>query len=80
MGKIVKIKKEQVLDIPNLEARLEAARVAKGLSVSALCRVAEISRDYWYDIVNESLAGAVSEQAFRRIEAALEMDFGVKFD
>lgn len=78
--KNVKIRKELDIEDPTLEKRLEAARIAKGMSVSALCRTAGISRDYWYDIISEAFQGYVSEATFRKIEAALGVDFGVKFD
>lgn len=68
------------IEVPGLGARMEEARKQKKISVSALCREAEISRNYWYDLVEERIKGALEEPTFRRIEAALEADFKVQFN
>jgi hypothetical protein len=38
-----------------------------------------VSRTYWYDIEKETLKGALSIENLRKIEEALEVDFGVEF-
>lgn len=86
----VKVKRviEQEIDIPNLGDRLRDARIevqATGISLAKVCRAAQVSRNYWYQIESENIQGALMVDTLRRIESALSealgrtVDFGVRF-
>lgn len=83
MGALMQVRKitTQVVDIPDLHERIKQARIAIGgrKSLSALCREAEVSRTKWYELEARSDT-SVTWEMLQRIQAALETDFGVKFD
>lgn len=80
---------EQEVDIPDLGGRLRDARIEvqamKGVSLTKVCKAAQISRNYWYQIEAENIQGALMEDTLRRIEFALSealgrtVDLGVRF-
>lgn len=70
----------QTVDDPELANRIRQAQEASGLSVSEVCRKLELSRTYWYKIINDNVAEGLTEATLRKIEAALNIELGVKFD
>ena len=83
---LLKIKRiqETVKEFPNLgkkikEAR-EKARIQDGKSLSSICKEADISRSYWYQLESEDLRSPATEDIIRKIEKTLNVDFGVNFD
>lgn len=76
----VRVKREQEIEVADLGKQLEVARERAGKSVSDVCRDAGISRNYWYQLVAEEVKGALLEPTLRKLEKALNTDFGVKFD
>lgn len=76
----MKVKRSIEREVPGLGKRIRQARKADGRSLEALCGAAGLSRVYWNDIENEKIRGALPEETLRKIEAALDVDFGVQFD
>jgi transcriptional regulator with XRE-family HTH domain len=78
----VKVKRvvEQVADFPGLGSRIKAARESDPRSVSAICRDAGISRQYWYQLEREDLRAPATEEIIRRIEGVLGVSLEVSFD
>ncbi len=70
---------EKEVDVPSLGARIEQARRASNKSLSELCREANVSRNYWYQLEAEEIKGALLEDTLRRIEKVLGIDFEVRF-
>ena len=70
---------ESVKDFPGLGKQIKAARVADERSLVQICREAEISRPYWYQIEEEKLVAPASEEMIRKIERVLGIDLGVSF-
>ena len=80
----IKRVQETIKKFPNIgkkikEAR-EQARIKDGKSLSKICREADISRAYWYQLENEDLRSPATEEIIRKVESALNVDLGVKFD
>ena len=71
---------KQEIDAPGLGQQIRKAREESGRSLSELARATGISRNYWYQLEAESVMGGISEETLRKIEAVLEVDFGVRFD
>lgn len=65
--------------VPNLSRKIRNRRIEMGLSAQALATKSGISLAYWY-LIEKGARPAVSEEMLRRIEKALEIDFGVRFD
>ena len=85
MKSAMRIKKTVVKEIEasGLGERIRLARKTlprNGKSLDTLCSEAGISRTYWYEIESERVRGAVSAEVIEKIEQALGVDFGVKFD
>ncbi|PMB09351.1 transcriptional regulator, partial [Fischerella thermalis CCMEE 5282] len=59
--------------------RIKQARLDSKKSLEQICDEVGVSRTYWYDIEKETLKGALSIENLRKIEEALEVDFGVEF-
>ena len=88
----VKVKRiiEKEVDIPDLGERFKQARLEvqalKGGSLTKVCKAADVSRNYWYQLEREDIKGALLEETLRKIEDALSevlgrtVDLGVKFD
>ncbi|WP_009633772.1 helix-turn-helix domain-containing protein [Synechocystis sp. PCC 7509] len=76
----MKVKRSTEKSSPGLGARIRQARVADNRSVETLCRLAQISRVYWYDIESEKIRGALPEETLRRIEQVLAVNLEVNFD
>lgn len=79
---IVKVRRivKQEVDVPGLGAKIKKARTDSSKSLSALCREVGISRNYWYQLESEVVLGGVAEDTLRKMEAALEVDFDVRFE
>lgn len=71
---------ETVKEFPGLGQRMKQAREKDGRSLTDICRECKLSRSYWYQMENEDLRAPATEDVIRRIEAALKIDLGVKFD
>ena len=72
----------QKIEVEGLGDRIRQAREgakAQGKSLVALCREANLSRQYWYQLEREQIQGALSEETLRKIEAVLGVDLGVEF-
>jgi len=79
-GLQVKRVKEIVGDFPGLGQRIRQAREQDGRSLTEICRESGISRSYWYQLEAEDLRSPATEEVIRKIEQALGVDLGVKFD
>ena len=82
MFTLMKVKRiaETEIDVPGLGARIEQARKKSGKSVTQLCREAQISRNYWYQLEAEKIQGSLLEDTLRKIEQVLSVDLEVNFD
>lgn len=83
---LLKIKRvqETIREFPDLGKKIKQAREeAKrkdGKSLAAICREANISRAYWYQLEAEDLRSPVTEEIIRKIEKTLNIDLEVNFD
>ena len=83
---LLKIKRiqETIKEFPDLGKKIKEARdkakIQEGKSLASICREADISRAYWYQLESEDLRSPATEEIIRRIEKALNVDFGVNFD
>jgi transcriptional regulator with XRE-family HTH domain len=76
----MRVREIREIEVEGLGDRIKAARMASPKSLAAILGEVGVSRTYWYDVENETLKGALSVENLRKIEAALEVDLGVKFD
>lgn len=76
---IMRIRQVKEIDIEGLGDRIKQARLDSKKSLEQICDEVGVSRTYWYDIEKETLKGALSIENLRKIEEALEVDFGVEF-
>ena len=76
----MRIRQVKEIDSHGLGERINKARIASDKSLGQLCDEVGVSRTYWYDIEGETLKGALSIENLRKIEKALGVDFGVKFN
>ncbi|VEP17307.1 XRE family transcriptional regulator [Hyella patelloides LEGE 07179] len=83
---LLKIKRvqETIKEFPHLGKRIkearEKAKIKEGKSLSSICREADISRAYWYQLESEDLRAPATEEIIRKIEQTLNIDLGVTFD
>ena len=83
---LLKIKRiqETIKEFPDLGKKIkqarEEAKTKDGKSLSAICREADISRAYWYQLEAEDLRSPVTEEIIRKIEKTLNIDLEVNFD
>lgn len=75
----MRIRQVKEIDIEGLGDRIKQARLDSKKSLEQICDEVGVSRTYWYDIEKETLKGALSIENLRKIEEALEVDFGVEF-
>ncbi|PMB01054.1 transcriptional regulator [Fischerella thermalis CCMEE 5273] len=75
----MRIRQVKEIDIKGLGDRIKQARLDSKKSLEQICDEVGVSRTYWYDIEKETLKGALSIENLRKIEEALEVDFGVEF-
>jgi transcriptional regulator with XRE-family HTH domain len=71
---------ETVQSFPDLGKRIKQARERDSRSLSQICRECGVSRAYWYQLESEDLRAPATEEIIRKVEAALGVDLGVKFD
>jgi len=75
---------ERVQDFPGLGKKIkqarELARSKDGRSLAGICRECGVSRAYWYQLEKEDLRSPATEEMIRKVEKALGVDFGVKFE
>ncbi len=79
-GFSVKIKETRIVEVKGIGEKINKARLASSKSIEKLCGEVGISRSYWYDIEKEIVRGSLSYENLKKIEKALEIDLGVKFD
>lgn len=87
MSGTMRIRQIKEIEIPDLPQKIKAARIAMAeapepgkKTMEDICREVGLSRTYWYDIEQDRLRGTLSIENLRKIEAALKIDLGVKFD
>ena len=74
------VQKTQTVEVPDLSIRIKEAQRRSGKTVEAICREAAISRQTWYNIENGYVKRGISWDVLRKIEQALNADFGVRFE
>lgn len=74
---LMRIRKIEEVDVPDLAAMLKAAREADKRSLAEICRQVSVSPQYWYNLERGSVT-TMSYETLRRIEEVLGVDFGVK--
>ncbi len=77
MSSLMKIRRVEEVEAPDLASRLKVARESDKRSLAEVCRQVGVSPQYWYGLEK----GAVSTMSFetlRKIEEVLGVDFGVK--
>lgn len=76
----MKMVRTTAVDIPDLSEKIKKARYAakaKGISLSKICIDADMTASNWY-LIEKGKTKAISLETLRRIEKALNADFGVK--
>lgn len=68
------------IEIPELGARIKAARDADPRPVGELARLAGISRGYWYDLEAEKFRAAVPLATIQAVADVLGLELGVSDD
>ena len=78
----MKVRQIKDVEAPNLGQRVKKARIfmSNRKTLEQILDEVGLSRTYWYDIENERLRGALSIENLRKIEKALEFNFGVLMD
>jgi transcriptional regulator with XRE-family HTH domain len=78
----MRIRQIREIEVKGLGERVKQARLAisNTKSLERLCEEVGVSRTYWYDLEKETLKGTLSLENLRKIEAALDVDFGVSFN
>jgi len=78
----MRVRQVREIEVDKLGERIKQARlaIAQSKSLEQICDEVGVSRTYWYDIEKETLKGALSIENLRKIEQALGIDMGVKFD
>lgn len=71
---------EHEVYIPDLGLKIHRARKAINKPLTDLCKEAEVSRNYWYQLESGKIPGTVSEETIRKIEKVLDIDLGIKFE
>ena len=79
---LMKVRQIKDVEAPNLGQRVKKARIfmSNRKTLEQILDEVGLSRTYWYDIENERLRGALSIENLRKIEKALEFNFGVLMD
>jgi transcriptional regulator with XRE-family HTH domain len=71
---------EQEIYVPDLGLKIQEARKAVNKPLTVLCKEANVSRNYWYQLESGKIPGTVSEQTLRRIEQVLGVSLGANFE
>ncbi len=76
----MKIRKTIEIEVPGLGAQIREARKRDSRSLKLICEEVGISKVYWYDIEKEGVRDTLPIETLRKIEKALDVDFGVRFN
>ena len=76
----MRIRQIKEIEVKGLGEIIKAARLNSRKSLEEICKEVGVSRTYWYDLEKETLKGTLSVENLKRIEEALDIDLGVKFD
>ena len=79
-GITVKRVVEHEVYIPDLGSKIQSARKAINKPLTVLCKEANVSRNYWYQLESGKIPGSVSEETLRKIEKVLGVSLGVSFE
>ncbi len=71
---------EIVHDFPGLGQRIRQPKEQDERSLSQISRKCGVSRSYWYQLEGEDMRSPATEEVIRKIEGALGVDLGVRFD
>lgn len=71
---------EHEIYIPDLGSKIQQARKAVKKPLTLLCKEADVSRNYWYQLESGKIPGTVSEETLRKIEKVLGVDLGIDFE
>lgn len=77
---LMRVRQIREVEVKGLGDRIRQARSASKKSLKQICEETGLSRTYWYDMEAENIKGSLSIENLRKIEQALEVDFGVKID
>lgn len=80
MSAKMRVRLVKEVEVEGLGERIKQARLNSPKSLEQICDEVEVSRTYWYDIEKETLKGTLSVENLRKIEAALGVNLGVKFN
>lgn len=78
MQTLMRVIRETIVDAPNLGQRIKQARETDPRSLKAICEAVGMSQMNWYRIEREEQD--LPESTLRKIEQALGIDLGVRFD
>ncbi|NEZ67822.1 XRE family transcriptional regulator [Leptolyngbyaceae cyanobacterium CCMR0082] len=81
MVAVVKVQRIIEVDVPGLGGQIKSARQRKqqeGMTMTALASAVGMSVQNWYRIEKETQT--LTEEVLIKIENALDVSFGVKFD
>ncbi|BAZ33640.1 transcriptional regulator (plasmid) [Cylindrospermum sp. NIES-4074] len=76
----MRVRQVREIEVDGLGERIKQARLKSSKSLERICDEVGVSRTYWYDVEKETLKGGLSIENLRRIEKALGVNFGVKFE
>jgi transcriptional regulator with XRE-family HTH domain len=74
----MKIVRTKVVEVPGLGQQIKEAREADRRSLKEIASAAGMTTMNWYRVEEEKQT--LPEETLRKIESALGVDFGVKFD
>lgn len=74
----MKVERVIHIEVPGLGAQIKDARLKDSRPVSQLAKAAGMTRANWHRIENEEYL-VLPEKTLKKIEAVLEVDFGVNF-
>jgi transcriptional regulator with XRE-family HTH domain len=75
----MKVERKLIVEIPDLRERIKEARLRDGLPVRVLASAAGMTQDNWFKL-ESGVIKTVPEETLRRVEKALNINFGVTFD
>jgi transcriptional regulator with XRE-family HTH domain len=76
----MRVRQVREVEVEGLGEAIKQARLSSDKSLEQICDEVGVSRTYWYDIEKETLKGALSIENLKKIEQALDVDLGVRFD
>jgi transcriptional regulator with XRE-family HTH domain len=75
----MKVRRTIDLEVEGIGAKIREARIADPRPLTEICEKVGLSRVHWYDIESEKTRGALPEDTLKKIEAVLNVDFGIEF-